>query len=219
MSAGAAVVVVAVAAVVLGAACRPRPAPRSLAPARRVRRRRRRHPDEQLEPLIVLLDAVARELRAGDSLGSATARALRASPDVLPTVARGLDAGMPLADALTTSAVADLHEHQRLVVQTLASAASSGGHLAPPVERAGVVLRERRAWVEERRAQSAPARLGASVMTVLPPAFGAWGVLSSASVRHAYATSPAPIACALVGALANLAGWWWMRRIIDGVGR
>ena len=112
-----------------------------------------------------------------------------------------------------------LHDHERLVVQTLAATAASGGHLAPPVERAAAVLRERRAWVEERRAQSAPARLGATVMTVLPPAFGAWAVVSSASVRHAYATSPLPLVCALAGAVANAVGWWWMRRTISGVSR
>ena len=174
-----------------------------------------------LPELVALLDDVARELRAGASLAAAVDGGLRRRPGVLPRLSQLLGAGVPLADALGTAAthVADLHEHERLVVQTLAAAAASGGHLARPVERAAVVLRERAAWVEERRAQSAPARLGAAVMTVLPPAFGAWSVASSTSVRHAYATSPVPVACAAAGAVVNVLGWWWMRRIIAGASR
>jgi len=64
--------------------------------------------------------------------------------------------------------------------------------------------------------QSAQARLSARVLTLLPVAFAGWGIATDSRVRAAYAMSPLPGACTACGLLLDLAGWWWMRRLVRG---
>jgi Flp pilus assembly protein TadB len=84
------------------------------------------------------------------------------------------------------------------------------------LDRAVTVIRERRAWRHERHVHSAQARTSARVLTLLPLGFALWGLLTSPSVRTAYATSPVVIAVAATGIALNVAGWWWMRHVVNG---
>ncbi|MGH9272848.1 MAG: type II secretion system F family protein, partial [Ilumatobacteraceae bacterium] len=68
----------------------------------------------------------------------------------------------------------------------------------------------------ERRAASAQARLSARVLTFVPFAVLAFLASTNQSVR-ASLVSASGLACVVAGGGLNLAGWWWMRRLIRGV--
>ena len=101
------------------------------------------------------------------------------------------------------------------MAHALAVAGRAGGPAAAALDRAAAVLRERRSWRAERRAQAAQARLGATVLTVVPLGFAAWSAAGSERVRDVYAASPVALALAALGLCLNAAGWWWMRRITE----
>lgn len=145
------------------------------------------------DALLELLDELGRELRTGASLAGALERAEARRPDALGS-------GGPDAS---------------LVAHALAVAGRAGGPAAAALDRAAAVLRERRSWRAERRAQAAQARLGATVLTVVPLGFAAWSAAGSERVRDVYAASPVALALAALGLCLNAAGWWWMRRITE----
>lgn len=163
---------------------------------------------------VVLLERIAREVRTGSSLAIATRDALRDHPRVLPGVASSLDDGDTVATALgaTTPHAGD----EAMLAQALSVAATAGPAAATALDRAAQVLRERRSWRLERDAAAAQARLSARVLTVVPVATGAWMLLSSERVREAFRSSSLPMIAVMLGILLDLAGWWWMRRLVDG---
>ncbi len=97
----------------------------------------------------------------------------------------------------------------------LRACAEHGGAAAEPIDRAASALRQRAALAGERRTQSAQARMSAIVMTLLPGAMLAMLLITSGAVRRT-ALSPVGLAVIACGALLNLAGWSWMRRLIAG---
>lgn len=204
--------------IVLGAVVQPRPPTRLPSGVGRSAARRRtvgaRTHRASLDELIEVLDDVARSLRTGHSLVASLDRALRARPDVLAPCRRSLAAGHRLVDAL------DLGPRPggdvALVVHALLLADRAGGPAADAVERTAAVLRERRAWRAERGAQAAQARLGATVMTLVPLGFALWSSVASARVRATYGASAIAVSLAGLGLVLNAAGWWWMRRITAG---
>jgi tight adherence protein B len=100
-----------------------------------------------------------------------------------------------------------------VVVPVLRACAELGGPAAPPLEQAAATLHARADAAAERWAHSAQARLSAVVLTVLPLAVLTLLALVEQSIRAALAT-PAGVSCLVGGAVLNLAGWCWMRRII-----
>lgn len=202
------------AVLLLALGVRPSPTPRRVATprsrarralrprARRTARRRsRRGAGGDADALIGLLDDVGRTLRTGGSLSIAVEQARQRHPTALDNPR---PAGRP-TDPDTS-----------LVLHALAVTARTGGPAVPGLERAAAVLRERRSWRAERRAHAAQARLGASVMTVLPIGFALWSAAGSERVRAVYAASPIAVVLAVAGAGLNAIGWWWMRRLTDG---
>lgn len=171
-----------------------------------------------VDDLLDVVDDVARHVRAGASLPSSVALALDRRPSCIRPVGRMLRSGATLSDAVAaaSSDAAERDGDERLVLQTLAACVRSGGNLSAPIERAALVLRERRTWQRERRMQSAQARLSASVMTLLPIAFALWGAATSTSVRSAYSASAVAGVCAAAGLALNLTGWLWMRHLVGG---
>jgi Flp pilus assembly protein TadB len=164
--------------------------------------------------LVDVIERVAREVHTGHSLRVALDGALAAAPNVLPDLASSIARQVPLARAI------EAHQPQGdecdLFVHAL-RLATEHPHVVPDVlARTTSVIRERRAWRNERRVQAAQARTSARVLTFLPLGFAAWGAASSGSVRHAYATSPATAGVALIGLGLNVVGWWWMRRLVVG---
>lgn len=105
--------------------------------------------------------------------------------------------------------------HLDLALAVIRACAENGGPAAEPLSRAAATLRGRAADDAERRTQSAQARMSAVVMTVLPICMLGLLLLTSGSVRL-FIGSPLGAGVVAVGALLNLLGWLWMRRLIDG---
>ncbi len=163
-------------------------------------------------------EQVARGVRAGHSLGHAVIQAGAAAPagsEVFQPMVRALGRGRGLADALNETVVDDPSSASGLVVPVLSACAELGGPAALPLERVAATLHARSAERQERRTNSAQARLSARVLTTMP--VGVLALLSFAepAVRSTL-TTPAGIACVVAGATFNVAGWCWMRRLIGG---
>jgi tight adherence protein B len=186
---------------------------RVLVPAPVRRLRAARHERRSTHPLVDVLDAMSRDIRSGVSFRSALLDALADDPQVLPDARAALSAGRAVDEALGLEAATS--GDQALFVHALRVAARTGGAAGDTLDRTASVLRERLAWRDERRAQSAQARLSARVLTVLPPVVCGWGLLTSGRVRTAYATSSFALLLGAVGVALNLAGWWWMRQLVD----
>lgn len=210
---------------------RPRPPARRLAPVpssdstptssitqgapvtRTERLRRRRRRARPVDPIALAhwCESVARCVRGGDALRSALERA----PDD--------ESVAPLIGAVRRH-IADPHRPAplppdvALVAAVVAACLDQGGPAAEPLDRAAGVLRSRAAERDERRVQSAQARLSAAVLTWLPVAVLASLVVMSGAVRDVVA-SPLGLAFVIVGSLLNMAGWWWMRRIVERAAR
>ncbi|MEX0846396.1 MAG: type II secretion system F family protein [Ilumatobacteraceae bacterium] len=164
---------------------------------------------------IAAFELAASEVRGGASVPASIAISLRRHPHVLPELAVALGRGLTLDRALD-ELPDQMSREERWFAHSLRLCHATGGAAAEVLDRAVAVARERRAWAAERRAQASQARLSARLLTVLPLVFAGWGVVSSAQVRSAYATSPIVVACTLVGLVLNGVGWWWMRRLVAG---
>lgn len=201
----------------LGSRPMPRRLPTGVAPIARGRRRRRvggRTVGETEGDLTDVIEHTARDVRSGMALRSALIDALRRQPGQLSGLLDRLDHGVGLNQALAA------HEPStgdaRFVVHGLRLAAETGGAVADTLDRVVAVVRERQVWRSERHAQASQARLSARMLTVLPIAVAAWGLLSGPRARDAYADSPATIVLSAFGVVLNITGWWWMRRLVQG---
>jgi tight adherence protein B len=179
--------------------------------------RRLLHRRSTLDPaeLAVWCDSLSRALRAGSTLHQClrtvappTAAARQLEPALL-----ALERGASVSSALAALDVSS--PHLDLAVVVLRACAEHGGAAAEPIDRAAAALRQRAALDGERRTHSAQARMSATVMTLLPGAMLALLLATSASVRSAVA-QPGGLAAVALGTALNAAGWWWMRRTIEG---
>lgn len=200
--------------------CRPRPPVRRLtsgepADVTRSERRRRRWGRRRVAPpdpiaLAHWCEGVARCVRGGDALRTVVDR----PPD---------DASVATVVDAIRRHVADPHRaplppDAALVAAVVSACLDQGGPAAEPLDRAAGVLRARAAERDERRVQSAQARLSAVVLTWLPVGVLLLLAASSEAVRRVV-TTPAGLAFVFAGSLLNLAGWWWMRRIVERAAR
>lgn len=192
----------------------PRPQRRRFDTARFLRRTSAIDPAE----LAVWCDSLARALRGGATLHGALRAvdppASVAGPlaPVLLALERGASVGAALADLTACS------PHLDLVVVVLRACAEHGGAAAEPIDRAATALRQRAALAAERRTNSAQARMSAVVMTLLPGAMLIVLLTTSGAVRASVA-APLGFSVVLSGALLNLVGWLWMRRLVGGTAR
>ena len=173
-------------------------------------RRDRRRPPPTGDEWAQLLDAVAAEVRSGSSLATALALAQHRSPVHGLLVHPGRT--LPFDDAVMKVPV-----DEAVAVQALSAAHALGGPIAATLHAGAALLRERAAIRAEAQAHSAQARLSARVLTAVPLAFAAWSLASSRSFRLAL-LSPVGLACAALGCVCNLVGWWWMRSIVRQAG-
>jgi tight adherence protein B len=150
-----------------------------------------------------MLDDVARHTRAGRSVPAALATALADRPEL----ATWFPGGAPAADLPTEAALAS---------RAIGVAAASPSNAADTCERAARAIRDRRAVTAERAAQSAPARLSARVMTVLPLGVAVWSIAVDPTVRKVLLTTPLGWVCLAGGLGLNLAGRWWTNRLVAG---
>lgn len=184
--------------------------PAARCPSARTARRRRSRPSQP--DYASLLDAIARQVRSGSSMTNAMIDEVdRGSP--LGPVVRRLTDGGSLAQALAP--VVPRHPDLALAVQVLLATAHLGGPIAATLDEAAAVLRERAAARAERRAHGSQARLSARVLTIVPLGFAAWSAVASQRTRDVYASTAAGGICAVSGLVLNIAGWRWMKRIVE----
>lgn len=162
----------------------PAPRPPQLS-ALRLRQRRTTDPVTTARALAVWCEDTARRVRSGDTLSTASATTR--------------PAGIAVDKRLVDGVLADLSRH--------------GGPSAEVLDRCAERLRARAADRREVRLQSAPARLSARIMTFLPIATVCLLTATTPGVRTQLASGPG-IAASVLGGSLNLAGWWWMRRLI-----
>lgn len=162
-------------------------------------------------------DDLARRVRSGESLTMAVLDeplggevAVRIETIVGP-MRQALRRGVPLVDAVAAPPASSTAV--TMAVAVLRACARSGGSAAPTLARTASALRDRSAALTERRAQSAQARLSATVLTVLPGVVLALIVATSASSRSALA-GPVGLLTVPLGLTLNALGWWWMRTLL-----
>ena len=191
--------------------------PTPYGPRRWVPHVRRSRPSGPPRPATVAswCESLARSIRSGSSLTEALRSndTPQGADEVVAPVLLAVQRGARLADALDVTTESP---HLNLAITVLRACAVNGGSPAEPLDRAAATLRSRAAAAEERRTHSAQARLSAVVMTVLPVAMLALLLATSSSTRAA-TVGPSGLVVVAAGAALNLAGWRWMRRIIDGV--
>ena len=158
-----------------------------------------------------LLDAVARQVRGGNTLASAIVDEVAGFAG-FHAVAERLTTGSSLTQAL--AAIEPRDADAALTVQALSATGHLGGPIAATLDEAAGVLRERAAARAERWAHGAQARLSARVLTVVPLGFAGWSAVAGQRTRGVYLSSVAGGTCALLGLLLNLVGWQWMKKII-----
>jgi Flp pilus assembly protein TadB len=158
-----------------------------------------------------VLDAIARQVRSGSTLGAAIVDEVDGSSP-LGAIADQLTAGGSLVEVLAGFVPSDAD--LALVVQALTATAHLGGPIAATLDEAAAVLRERATARAERRAHSSQARLSARVLTIVPVGFAAWIAVASRGTREIYVSTSAGGICALSGLALNFVGWQWMKRII-----
>jgi Flp pilus assembly protein TadB len=171
---------------------------------------RRRRSDGAVE-LARWCETLARAVRGGDTLRIALER-------VEPPVdhAEAL-VGLGRAGSRTGRSVAG-DPDVAIVLAVVTACLEHGGPAAEPLDRAAGVLRSRAAERAERRVQSAQARLSATVLTWLPIAVLGVMVVTSPAVRRVV-VSPVGATVVTIGAIINVLGWWWMRRIVERAAR
>lgn len=210
--------VAALAVVILGARAWTSIAPPrgDATPARRGQTRpslRRARPSTDLA-VAAWCDNLAREVRTGASLATAV-RECEADPsigEVIRPITARLGRGQSLSVALRAIS-ADPASASGLALAALRSCADLGGPAASPLERVAATLRGRNAIREEQLAHSAQARMSARVMTLVPVGMLALLAVTDPNVPSAIGT-PAGLSAVTAGSLLNVAGWWWMQRII-----
>lgn len=168
-----------------------------------------------------ILERVASGLRAGAS----PARALERAAQDPGVVGRELDRvwsrvrlGLSLREALAAwSAERDISE-VRTVATGLEVATVTGGRAVPALEGLAEALRAEQAVQAEARVQGAQGRLSALVIGSLPVASLGASVLLERESLTVLLTHDLGRISLVLGLGLQVAGVWWMRRIIGGMG-
>ena len=183
-----------------------------------VLRSRRGRGDERLERgLPAALEAVARSLRSGASLRQAVAEAAGPTPGALgrelATVARQVERGATLVDALEGLAARRPVPGVRLAVAALCLGVETGGAQARAVDGVAATLRDRLAVAAEVRALSSQARVSAVVIGLAPVAFGGFAATTDPRTAQFMFSTPAGLMLLAVGVTLDGLGWLWMQRL------
>ena len=174
--------------------------------------------------LPVVLDSVARQLRAGGSLAQAIAateppgsapdlrRAWARLTDLIPLV--GVTAALDewASPPASTAAGPAPSGSVRLTAASLSLAASTGGSPARAIDGVAATLRSRLVVADEVRALSSQARASAAVIGLAPLAFGSLAAASDDRTRD-FLASPSGLVLLAVGLALDALGAWWMSRL------
>lgn len=167
------------------------------------------------------LDAVAAGLRGGLALPAAVAGAASVGAplgDELAAIARDVDAGRPLTEAVSMWQSEATDPHTALAGAALTVAASVGGPGARAVDGAAASLRDRIGSEAETAALATQGRASAAVLTLAPIVFALLlSSLDPAAGRFLLGT-PVGWLCITVGLGLDAAGAWWMTRLVRRAG-
>lgn len=177
-----------------------------------------RQPRGQLDAQVpVLLEAIARSLRAGRSLVGALGAACGDMGEPLGLELRGLwlriEAGVALRDALADAATATTSLALRTALAALAIANESGGAQAMVFDALASSMRSRQAATRELRTLTTPVRVSAMVIGFAPIAvLGGVLALDPATLSVALSSTLGWTALAL-GVLLDAVGVVWIRAL------
>lgn len=163
------------------------------------------------------IDALVASLASGASLGSSLEVAGRRPDPAGRELARVVAAqrvGAPLLEALDAAAERRPGSGLPLLADALALAGTTGGSQVAALTGVAATLREREALGREVRALGAQAQLSAGVLVAVPVGFAAVVALLDRRIAGFLLTTAGGWACASVGLALDLAGAWWMRRLI-----
>lgn len=165
--------------------------------------------------LPVVLEVVARHLRAGGSLAQAIAAATPTGPSPLASSWARLVSDLELVGVVAalerwmSLRGGETRPSERLAASALALAAESGGSPARAVDGVAATLRARQAVTDEIRALSSQARSSAAVIAGAPLAFGL--LAAAADARTAvFFRSTAGLTMLAGGLVLDAVGAWWM---------
>ena len=184
---------------------------RRAAPRRRVATYERELPE--------VLEAVARQLRAGGSL----AQAVGAARPPMPTCSSLPEDWRRMVDLSSTRGIVPALDDWaaragaaqpsvRLAAAALAMAAETGGSPARAVDGVASTLRSRLAVADEVRALSSQARASALVIAAAPLVFGLAAGVTDARTT-AFFASPLGVPVLAAGVGLDAVGAWWMSRL------
>jgi tight adherence protein B len=164
-----------------------------------------------------VLDRIGAGLRAGGTIASAVADvAAGESPlaaDFARVELRGRIGASP-EDALSAWARERPAPGVGAAAGALALCATVGGWAADALEGLSSSLRDRIAVAAEAEALSAQARMSALVIGGVPFAYLGWSALVDPAGLATITGTAAGRACFALGALLEMLGLWWMRRIV-----
>ena len=175
------------------------------------RRDRRRRPNARA--VAAWCDDIARSVRSGSSLRDAVAVVPADAITERATSAfrLAIDRGLTIDES--AGRVDDAGPHLRLALDVLATTSRIGGPSSASIDRTAALLRQRANDLDERSSHAAQARLSTHVLTAVPLVMLAILVTTDDDVR-AVVTSAVGVTCVSAGLALNIAGWWWMRRIV-----
>lgn len=157
-------------------------------------------------------EALARRLRAGDSLVAAVSHSAAPHCDEIMHVRHHLQRGLPLAKACAR-ALPQAASPTREVLGLLGVAATGGLDPAHSLDRLAHALRMRAALALEIHSQTAAVRFSALVLSALPSLAVALTSLIAPGTATALLTRSGLVSLGLA-ALLNGLGWMWIRRLI-----
>lgn len=184
-----------------------------------VRRFRRNRRAKIVSQLPGLLDILTGHARAGHSLQEALLESVPLLPsgirDEISWMSQRIRLGTPLAEALLLWEQRVPCEEVSLAVRPLRLALPAGGNIVFLLERTRDVLRARIRMREKMRSMTAQARLQASVLTLLPPAFIAMlSRVDPAFLPRCLGSLQGKAILAAAGVLQAL-GWLTIRKILS----
>ncbi len=188
-------------------------------------RLRRGERDRRLAQVLPdFLESLARSLRSGASLSTATVEAINGPPSLAWPLAEELSLikGELSGGASFRQTIAAWQHRRPLRPVTLTAAAlmlgaGVGGQKARSVDAVAQTLREQNAIQQELASSSAQARMSAIVIVALPVAFLFLTTAVGADGQNLLWGSPFGLVCLGAGVALNLVGGFWMRRILRGV--
>jgi len=179
---------------------------------------RRGRRDRTQQAVIDVADAWASELQAGRAPTPALALALEQGPEPFSTAGDQIRLGGDPTVALLSLSCLPGAQGLRSLAACWTLAATAGAGLADPVSRVALGLRDARSVEQELAAQVAAPKATARLVASLPIAGPLLGAVIGADTVEVLLSTPAGRACLVLGLGLNLAGLWWVRRIIASVG-